>query len=165
MTLLIINFMPKSTKSILFITILIAAALGLGLYYSQQSPSNNNEQPEEINNIENPTTTNEIMFDNINEYVSLILNTNTNSSYQTTKPAEYKRINFGGIELNVAPDGVSTDVFVLEPPTGITNLDQIETFYLEVVGPSPCWTELDCEEPNTVDYYGPFQGKLGRLTQ
>lgn len=171
----------KTNSLVILITVLITAlVVGGGVYYWQNTPSDNQDQTvvtekqdstqtEETTTPESYSPKNEeaeaVQFDNMDEYVSLVLNTSTNSTYKTSKPSGYKRIDFGEIELNVAPDGVSADVFVLEPLDGINNMDAIETFYLEVVGPSPCWYESDCDEPNTVDYYGPFEGKLGRLTQ
>lgn len=104
-------------------------------------------------------------FDTIDKYVSLAVN--TNDQYKTSKPAGFERVKFG-TDVDVAPDGTMiAHVFVLAGPDwGSGNMEDVRTFYLEVVGPSPCWTTPDtCKEPNTVNYYGPFSGKLGSMLQ
>ena len=184
----------KSNSLVILVTVIVTALIvGSGVYYLQNTVSSNQDQieemqknvtalqnelkdlkqdstqPDKTTRLESTSPQNEeiekAQFDNMDGYVSLVMNTSTNSKYKTSKPAGYKRVNFGGIELNVALDGVSADVFVLESPNRSNDMDAIETFYLEVVGPSPCWYESDCDEPNTIDYYGPFKGKLGRLTE
>ena len=107
-------------------------------------------------------------FGSMDEYVSLVLNPAIGNQYKTTKPTGFERAKFGGQGegINVAPDGVSASVFVVAKNNwDVGNMNDISTFYLEVVSPSPCWAQENCNEPETVTYYGPFQGKLKLLVQ
>jgi len=107
-------------------------------------------------------------FGSMDEYVSLVLNPAIGNQYKTTKPTGFERAKFGGQGegINVAPDGESASVFVVAKNNwDVGNMNDISTFYLEVVSPSPCWAQENCNEPETVTYYGPFQGKLKLLVQ
>ena len=171
--------------------IITAIVVGGGVYFWQQQKvetptvsvvKNQDEQKlpsAQPTNTVKPTPSNEVektppkqkespQFDTMDQYVSLVLNSATNSQYKTTKPAGFERAKFGGQGegINVAPDGVSASVFVLAKNNwDVGNMNDVSTFYLEVVGPSPCWAQENCNEPETVTHYGPFQGKLKLLVQ
>lgn len=169
--------------------ILTALIVGGGVYFWQQqkTPETNvstsqTQQPESLaQDSETPKSTSTTtqptvtppqkespQYSSMDKYVDLVLNPSTNSQYKASKPSEFQRAKFGGQGdgINVAPDGVSASVFVVAKSNwDVGNLEDIQTFYLEVVGPSPCWTEPNCAEPNTVDFYGPFEGKLKLLVQ
>jgi len=108
-------------------------------------------------------------FDTIEEYADFVLNPAKRGMYagQTKQPEGFVRIKAGTGDLDIAPDGLSGSVHVLGRANGNTagTLDTIQPFYLEVVGPSPCWAEEDCNLPMTQKWYGPFEGPLGRMTQ
>lgn len=170
--------------------ILIALIVGGGVYFwQQQKTAETNDsvyQSQQLKSLDqtsetpestSPTTQPEVtssqkespQYSSIDKYVELALNPSTNGQYRTSKPSEFQRAKFGGKGegINVAPDGVSADVFVVAKGNWDIggSLEDIQTFYLEVVGPSPCWTEPNCNEPNTVNFYGPFEGKLKLLVQ
>jgi hypothetical protein len=121
----------------------------------------------EINRENEDANGNILMFDTLEEYVDTVLNPLTGNQYEVAKPVGFERLGFGGGEaLNVVPDGVSASVYILaREDWDVGNIDDIQTFYLDVEGPSPCFMEPVCEEPNTVNYYGPFQGPLMQMVQ
>ncbi len=100
-------------------------------------------------------------FNTIDEYV-LEMN-----KYKTNKPNNFERATIGnGNDINVGLDGVSHSVFVLvQSDWNIGSLEDVKTFYLEENVPPACWTQNVCNEPETVNYYGPFQGKIALLLQ
>ncbi|MFC1616520.1 hypothetical protein ACFL21_05235 [Patescibacteria group bacterium] len=161
-------------KKLFFLTALISATLFISA--CAQTPVANEEPSsiiEETSTEEMTTQTEEETpdsvqtpkFDTLDEYISLILASETKDAYVASEPDGYARTNFGGIDLDVTPDGVSATVYVLEPSEGISDLEENVTFYLEIIEPAPCWTEENCDEPETVEYFGPFQGELGRMVQ
>jgi hypothetical protein len=124
-------------------------------------PTNDEETPEQRNK-----TTEFPTYNSIDEYTSLILNPEKNQQYKSIKPINMERLSFGEDAMNFAPDGISADIFILTQKNwDIGQLEDIQNFYFEIIGPSPCWTKPDCNEPNTIDYYGPFKGKLKLLVQ
>ncbi|MBP9718235.1 hypothetical protein KBD59_02985 [Candidatus Gracilibacteria bacterium] len=159
------------------VTIILTALIaGGGVYFWQQQktgePTNTVTQTQQPESLAQPTVVASQkaspQYSSMDTYVDLVVNPSTNNQYKTSKPSEFQRAKFGdtGGEINVAPDGASTSVYVLAKKNWDTgNMEDVQTFYLEVSGPSPCWSKPDCTEPNTVDFYGPFEGKLQRLVQ
>ena len=137
------------------VTVIITALIiGGGVYFWQQQKMDEAKES--------------FRFGTIDKYVDVVLNPSTNSAYKANKPSGFERATLGGQGegVNVAPDGVSASVFVVAKSNwAVGSLEDVDTFYLEVVGPTPCWTEPNCNEPNTIDFYGPFQGELKLLVQ
>lgn len=78
------------------------------------------------------------------------------------KPTGFERAKIVNQDIEVGPDGVSATAYVLAEPNWDTgNMSDIQTFYIEKVGPSPCWTDPDnCDEPTITNWYGPFESQL-----
>lgn len=171
--------------------IITAIVVGGGVYFWQQQKvekptvsvvNTQNEQKlpsVQPTNTVKPTPSNEVQntqpkqkaspqFDTMDQYVSFLSNPEIASQYKTTKPAGFEVLKFGGQGegVNLAPDGVSVGIFVFAKNNwDVGNMNDVNTFYLEFVTPSPCWDEENCNEPENVTYYGPFQGKLKLLVQ
>ncbi len=128
---------------------------------------NTNDDTDEQNSEQNNEQNEDLQFETIDEYVALIMDETTKTQYEVDEPSGLERVSFGDVDgLDVAPDGVTTNVYVLTASGwGTGSMETVRTFYLEQVSPSPCWTEPDCDEPNEVNYYGPFKGKLALLVQ
>lgn len=105
-------------------------------------------------------------FENLNEAVLFVLDPVSSENFETSKPAGFERFVYKAQEepYNWAPDGVTASVFLL---TNLNmneeaNLDEVHSFYLEVVTPPSCF---DCTEPDQSKSYGPFEGKLLRMLE
>ena len=166
--------MQKSTFFTIVLTSLVTALLVIG-FYNYPSFQAEKTSPQQQTQTEVITETQDLStkepatlaipnFDSIQEYALLVSDSSRHGAFKVAQPAGFQRINFGGNDLNIGLDGVSSDIYVLASENRPNSLDINETFYLEVVSQAPCFTQSDCD-PATSEFFGPFEGKVGRMTQ
>ncbi len=165
--------MQKTTFSTIFLTSLITALLVIGFYHYLSYQDTNTTQQEiltpslsESEDLDTPEQKTVAIpnFNTIEEYAMLVSDSSQHGTYKVNRPEGFQRINFGGIDLNIGLDGVSADIYVLAALNRPNSLDTSETFYLEVINQAPCFKQTDCDEAVS-EYFGPFECKLGRMTQ
>ena len=161
--------MQKSTFLTIVLAILISALFLFQSFQAEKTLPQQQTQTQDITetkdlNTKEPQTVAIPNFNTIQEYALLVSDSSRHGAYKVTQPAGFQRIDFGGTDLNVGLDGVSGDIYILATENRPNSLDTSETFYLEVINHAPCFTQTDCDEAVS-EYFGPFEGKLGRMTQ